>query len=102
MLEGLVVIALGVRPLTYFAAVRKHRGLLHRRIMRVIECVIFLLWLFLVLRKFQLGGPVLAASNDVLGGTMVFCPFRLSLGQMCAGALVIWVSVVLSRAHLFR
>jgi len=97
MLEGLVVIALGVRPLTYFAAVRKHRGLLHRRIMRVIECVIFLLWLFLVLRKFQLGGPVLTAANDVLGGTLVFGSFRLTLGQIVACALVIWFSFIVSR-----
>jgi potassium-dependent mechanosensitive channel len=97
MLEGLVVIALGVRPLTYFAAVRKHRGLLHRRIMRVIECVIFLLWLFLVLRKFQLAGPVLAAANDVLGGTLVFGSFRLTLGQIVACALVIWFSFIVSR-----
>jgi potassium-dependent mechanosensitive channel len=97
MLEGLVVIALGVRPLTYFAAVRKHRGLLHRRIMRVIECVIFLLWLLLVLRKFQLAGPLLAAANDVLGGTLVFGSFRLTLGQIVACVLVIWFSFILSR-----
>jgi potassium-dependent mechanosensitive channel len=97
MLEGLVVIALGVRPLTYFAAVRKHRGLLHRRIMRVIECVIFLLWLFLVLRKFQLTGPLLAAANDALGGTLIFGSFRLTLGQIVACALVIWGSFIVSR-----
>jgi potassium-dependent mechanosensitive channel len=97
MLEGLVVIALGVRPLTYFAVVRKHRGLLHRRIMRVIECVIFLLWLFLVLRKFQLAGPLLAAANDVLGGTLVFGAFRLTVGQIVACALVIWFSFIVSR-----
>jgi len=65
--------------------------------MRVIECVIFLLWLFLVLRKFQLGGPVLAAANDVLGGTLVFGSFRLTLGQIVACALVIWFSFIVSR-----
>jgi small-conductance mechanosensitive channel len=97
MLEGLVVIALAVRPLTYFAVVRKHRGLLHRRIMRAIECVIFLLWLFLVLRKFQLAGPLLAAANDVFGGTLVFGAFRLTVGQIVACALVIWFSFILSR-----
>jgi potassium efflux system protein len=97
MLEGLVVIALAVRPLTYFAMVRKHRALLHRRIMRVIECVIFLLWLFLVLRKFQLAGPLLAAASDMLGGTLVFGSFRLTLGQIVACALLIWFSFIVSR-----
>jgi potassium efflux system protein len=97
MLEGLVVIALGVRPLTYFTMVRKHRGLLHRRIMRVIECVMFLLWLFLVFRKFQLAGPLLAAANDVLGGTLVFGAFRLTVGQIVACGLVIWFSFIVSR-----
>jgi potassium-dependent mechanosensitive channel len=97
MLEGLVVIALEVRPLTYFVAVRKHRGLLRRRIMRVIACLVFLLWLFLVLRKFQLDGPVWAVGSEVLGATLIFGSFKLTFGQIVACAIAIWLSFLVSR-----
>jgi len=97
MLEGLVIIAFEVRPLTYFVAVRKHRGLLRRRIMKGIGYFIFFLWLLLVLRKFQLTGFLLAGIKDALDGTLVLGSFRLTLGQIFACIIVIWLSFVLSR-----
>ena len=97
MLEGLVVIAFEVKPLTYFAMVRKHRGLFRRRIMRVIECLLFLLWLILVLRRFQLAGPLFSGANIVLNTALTFGAFRLTLGHVVACVVVIWLSFILSK-----
>jgi Small-conductance mechanosensitive channel len=97
MLEGFVVIALEVRPLRYFVMVRKHRALLRRRIMKGIECLIFLLWLTLVLKKFQLLGPLFRGVSDVLNATLILGAFRLTLGQVIAGVIVIWLSFAVSK-----
>jgi potassium efflux system protein len=101
MLEGLVVIALQVRPLTYFAMVRKHRGLIHRRIMRVIQCLIFLLWASLVLKHFQLRDPLFEGISTVVNTGLVLGAFRLTLGQIIAFVVVVWLSFTLSKLLRF-
>jgi potassium-dependent mechanosensitive channel len=97
MLEGLVVIALQVRPLTYIAMVRKHRGMIHRRIMRVIQCLMFLLWLSLVLKHFQLRDPLFEGISAVLNAGLALGAFRLTLGQIIAFIVVVWLSFIVSK-----
>jgi small-conductance mechanosensitive channel len=97
MLEGLVIITLQVRPLTYFAMVRKHRGMIHRRMMRVIQCLMFLVWLGLVLKRFQLRDPLFEGISDVLNAGLVFGAFRLTLGQIIAFIVIVWLSFIVSK-----
>jgi potassium efflux system protein len=97
MLEGLVVIALQVRPLRYFAMVRKHRGMIRRRIMRVIQCLMFLVWLSLVLKHFQLRDPLFQGISTVLNAGLVLGAFRLTLGQIIAFIAIVWASFVISK-----
>jgi potassium efflux system protein len=97
MLEGLVVIALQVRPLRYFAMVRKHRGMIRRRIMRVIQCLMFLVWLSLVLKHFQLRDPLFQGISTVLNAGLVLGAFRLTLGQIIAFVAIVWASFVISK-----
>lgn len=97
MLEGLVIIALQVRPLTYFAMVRKHRGMIHRRMMRVIQCLMFLAWLSLVLKRFQLRDPLFEGISEVLNAGLVLGAFRLTLGQIIAFIVIVWLSFIVSK-----
>jgi small-conductance mechanosensitive channel len=97
MLEGLVIITLQVRPLAYFAMVRKHRGMIHRRMMRVIQCLMFLVWLGLVLKRFQLRDPLFEGISDVLNAGLVFGAFRLTLGQIIAFIVIVWLSFIVSK-----
>jgi potassium-dependent mechanosensitive channel len=97
MLEGLVVIALQVRPLRYFTMVRKHRGMIHRRIMRVIQCLMFLVWLSLVLKHFQLRDPLFQGISAILNDGLALGAFRLTLGQIIAFIVIVWASFVISK-----
>jgi potassium-dependent mechanosensitive channel len=97
ILEGLVIISFQVRPLTYFSAVRKHRGLLRRRVTQLLRAITFLFWLNLVLKQFQLTDPLVDGAKAVLGVTFSLGAFQLSLGQIASFVLVVWASFLISR-----
>ncbi|MBV8814540.1 MAG: mechanosensitive ion channel [Verrucomicrobia bacterium] len=97
ILEGLVIISFQVRPLAYFAAVRKHRGLLRQRVMQVLRAITFLLWLNIVLKQFQLTDPLFNGAKLVLGVALTLGSFRLSLGQIASFILVVWASFLVSK-----
>ena len=82
IVESLVIIAFQAKPLTYSSTVRKHRALLRRRTTQVLRLVIFLLWLNLVLKQFQLSDPLMAEANAMLNTGFALGAFRLSLGQI--------------------
>jgi potassium efflux system protein len=97
IVESLVIIAFQVRPLTYSSTVRKHRALLRRRTTQVFRLVIFLLWLNLVLKQFQLSDPLMAEANAILNSGFALGAFRLSLGQILGFIAAVWASFVMSK-----
>ena len=97
IVESLVIIAFQVKPLTYSSTVRKHRALLRRRTTQVLRLVIFLLWLNLVLKQFQLSDPLMAQANAILNTGFALGAFRLSLGQILGFIAAVWASFVMSK-----
>ena len=97
ILEGLVVVAFQVRPLTYSATVRKHRTLLRRRATQVLRYVIILLWLNLVLKEFQLNDLLMVKANAMLNIYFALGSFRLSLGQIAGFVVAVWASFLISK-----
>jgi potassium efflux system protein len=97
IVEGLVIIAFEVRPLTFSTTVRRHRGLLRRRTIQVLRFLIFLLWLNLVLKQFQLSDPLLREANALLNSAFTLGSFRLSLGQIAGFIVAIWASLLVSK-----
>ena len=97
IVESLVIIAFEVRPLTYSVTVRKHRGLLRRRTTQVLQFMIFLLWLNLVLKQFQLSDPLRSDAIAVLNTTFTLGSFQLSLGQILGFIVAIWASILVSK-----
>src|SRR6202011_704705 len=97
IVEGLVIIAFEVRPLAFSTTVRRHRGLLRRRTIQVLRFLIFLLWLNLVLKQFQLSDPLLREANELLNSAFTLGSLRLSLCQIDGFIVAIWASLLVSK-----
>jgi hypothetical protein len=72
IIEGLIAIALQVRPLGSLRVISLHRAMLERRTFRVLEFLAFLWWLNLVLNFFGLNH-----SNATLECSHNFCTHRI-------------------------
>jgi hypothetical protein len=70
ILEGLIIIALQVRPLGSLRVVSLHRPMLQRRTFHVLEFLAFLFWLHLMLSLFGLLTQLIATTEAALNGVV--------------------------------
>ena len=97
ILEGLVLFALQIWPLSALAMVRRHRPLLRRRIAGVIKFIAILIWVLLSLGAFSVREPAISYISGLLNAEMSVGSLRISLGAVLAFALTIWITLLLSR-----
>jgi potassium-dependent mechanosensitive channel len=97
ILEGLIIIALQVRPLGSLRIVSLHRPMLQRRTFHVLEFLAFLFWLHLMLSLFGLLTPLIATTEAALNANLVIGSFNISLGRILALLIVVWASFLVSR-----
>ncbi len=97
ILEGLIFFALQIRPLASLAMVQRHRGLLRRRVARVISFGAFLLWVWLALGAFSLREVALQRASEFINAEVAVRSLHFSLGAILAFGLTIWLTVLLSR-----
>jgi potassium-dependent mechanosensitive channel len=97
ILDGLVIIALKVPPLSLLQMVRRHWQLLHRRARAVIRLVAVVWWVFLTLRYSALAGSVLQGIHAIFSATTVIGSLKLSWGNVLAFIVTIWASFLISR-----
>ena len=97
ILEGLITIALQVRPLSSLRVVSLHRSMLQRRTCRLLEFSAVLLWLNLMLNFFGLVTPLLAATKAALNASIAIGSLEISLGHILAFLIAIWASFLVSR-----
>ena len=97
ILEGLVLFALQIWPLSALAMVRRHRPLLRRRIEGVIKFIAILIWVLLSLGAFSVREPAISYISGLLNAEMSVGSLRISLGAVLAFALTIWITLLLSR-----
>jgi potassium efflux system protein len=97
ILEGLVIIALEVKPLSLMRVVRIHHAMLLRRARLVLEVSAVLLWLHLGLGFFGLLTPLIAAAKATLNASIGIGSFGISLGGILAFLIAIWASFLISR-----
>jgi hypothetical protein len=83
IIEGLIAIALQVRPLGSLRVISLHRPMFERRTYRVLEFLAFLLWLNLVVNYFGLLTPLIATITAVLRATLIIGSLSISLGRFC-------------------
>jgi potassium-dependent mechanosensitive channel len=97
ILEGLLIIALQVRPLGALRVVSLHREMIQRRTCRVLEFLAFLFWLNLLLNFFGLVTPVIATAEAVLNASLAFGSFSITPGHLLAFAIAVWASFLVSK-----
>ena len=99
--EGLVIIALHVRPLGSLRIINLHRAMLQRRIGYLLGFLAFLFWLYLVLRFFGLLTPVTANMQALLNANIGVGSINTSSGRILAFLIAVWVSFLVSRLLRF-
>jgi potassium-dependent mechanosensitive channel len=97
ILEGLIIIALQIRPLSSLRVVSVHRPMLQRRICRVLEFSAFLFWLSLILNFFGLLTPLTATTKAALNSNLGIGSLNISVHSILAFLIAIWGSFLFSR-----
>jgi potassium-dependent mechanosensitive channel len=97
IIEGLIIIALHVRPLGSLRVISLHRPMLQRRTCRLFEFLAFLFWLNLVLNFFGLRAPLIAATEAALNANLAIGSFNITLGRILAFLITVWASFLISK-----
>jgi potassium-dependent mechanosensitive channel len=97
ILEGLLIIALQVRPLGSLRVISLHRSMIRRRTCRVFEFLAFLFWLNLLLNFFGLVTPVIATTEAVLDANLALGSFSITPGHILAFLVAVWASFLVSK-----
>ena len=97
IVEGLIIISLGTRPLALTRAVQLHRSMLQRRICAVVELLAFIYWVSLTLNFFGLRTPLVAGTLEVLRANLAIGSLSISLQQVLVFLATIWAAFALSR-----
>ncbi|MBV8352070.1 MAG: mechanosensitive ion channel [Verrucomicrobia bacterium] len=101
IVEGLIIISLGTRPLGLMRVVRLNRPLLQRRICGVAAFLAFLYWGSLTLNFFGLRTPLITNTEEILRANLAIGSFSISLGQVLAFIATVWAAVAASRLLRF-
>jgi potassium-dependent mechanosensitive channel len=97
IVEGLIVISLGTRPLGLMRAVRLNRAMLQRRICSVVEFLAFIYWASLTLNFFGQRTPLIRGTEEVLRATLAIGALSISLQQVLVFLVTVWAAFALSR-----
>ena len=97
IIEGLITIALQVRPLGSLRVISLHRPMLQRRTCRVLEFLAFLFWLNVLLNFFGLRTPLIATTEAALNANLAIGSFSITLGGILAFLITVWASFLVSK-----
>jgi potassium efflux system protein len=97
IVEGLVIISLGTRPLGLMRVVRLNRPMLQRRIHGVAAFLAFVYWASLTLDFFGLRTPLITGTEGVLRANLAIGSFRISLRQLLVFVATVWAAFAASR-----
>src|SRR5271165_7029015 len=97
IIEGLITIALQVRPLGSLRVISLHRPMIQGRTCRVLEFLAFLFWLNVLLSFFGLRDSFLASIGAVLNANLAIGSFSITLGHILAFLSAVWASFLVSK-----
>ena len=97
IIEGLIMIALQMRPLGTLRLVRQHRPLIQKRIFRVLAFLALLLWSTVTLNLVGLLAPAAGATKAVLNASVAIGSLNISMDRILAFAIAVWASFLISR-----
>jgi potassium efflux system protein len=97
VLDGLVIIALRLRPLSLFSVIGRHGPLLRHRLRQGLQWLAIFLWVLFVLERLLLREPLLAAIRRVLTAELAVGSLRMSPGDVLAFVITVWAAFLMSR-----
>jgi potassium-dependent mechanosensitive channel len=97
IIEGLIIIALQVRPLGSLRVINLHRQMVQQRTCRVLEFLAFLFWLNVLLSFFGLRTPLIATTEAALNATLAIGSFSITPGHILAFLIAVWASFLVSK-----
>jgi small-conductance mechanosensitive channel len=97
IVDGLVSFALRVRPLSLLGGVRRHRGLVGRRVRRLFRLLAAFLWVLATLDLFAVRAPLFDVVRRAFTAELAVGAVRISLTDVLAFGLTIWAAFLLSR-----
>jgi potassium-dependent mechanosensitive channel len=97
VLDGLVVIALRLSPLSLFSVIGRDRALLRHRMRQGLQWLAVFLWVLLVLEWLLLRAPLIAAIRRVLSAELAVGSLRISPGDVLAFVITVWAAFLVSR-----
>jgi len=97
VLDGLVMIALSVRPLSALSTVNYHRTLLRHRTRRMLQTLAAALWILDVLQRLLLRDPLFDISRQFLNAQLVVGSMSTSPGDILAFGLTVGSAFLVSR-----
>ena len=97
IVEGLIIIALGTRPLSLMRVVRLNRPLLQRRICALAALLAFMYWASLTLNFFGLRTQLITGIGEVLAAHLGIGALDISLQQVLVFLVTVLAAFALSR-----
>ena len=97
VLDGLVIIAQRLGPFRLFSVVRRHGALLRDRMRQGLQWLAIFLWVLFVLDRLLLREPLVVAIRRVVTAELVVGSLRISLGDVLAFVITVWVAFLVSR-----
>ncbi len=94
---GLMVLLLRVRPLSGLQSVRRYRALLEQRLFGLLRWIAIAIWLRATLTVFGLWTSVAATIRSALTAHLAWGSLQISLGDVLAFVLTVWLAVLVSR-----
>jgi small-conductance mechanosensitive channel len=99
--EALVGYALRVRPLRLLRIVQEHRLTIERRLRRMLRLIAIAAWVISVLAALALWDTVVEDGSAVLGARFARGELSLSLGDVLAFAVTVWIAFAVSSVIRF-
>ncbi|MCO6512136.1 MAG: mechanosensitive ion channel [Aridibacter famidurans] len=101
VLDGLIVFAFRVRPLSDLMMVRNHGDLMHSKISGFFKWVAIILWVLLVLNNLYLLRPAATRVRDVLTAELAIGSLVFSPSDIVLFGLTVWLAFLVSRITRF-
>jgi small-conductance mechanosensitive channel len=97
IIEGLMIIALQVRPIGSLRVISLHRPMILRRTCRGLEFLAFLFWLNVLLSFFALRTPLIETAAAALNANLEIGSLSITLGGILAFVITVWASFLVSK-----
>jgi small-conductance mechanosensitive channel len=97
VIDALLIALLRSPAARRLRSVRTHPELLHRRTMAIVQVLLFVLWLWGTLAIFTILDPTWALLVGVLSSPLTVGAFSISLGDVLAFFLAVWLATQISR-----